>query len=172
MKIKRTAAGVMTLRRGILALVALGILGAAFELAAERHWFTFQQLIPWGALAALALGLALQVSGSGRRDSVVRGIALVVLLVAMFGVYAHVAANHDAGLLDQRYAATWDALSPLTRWWYAFTKTVGTTPPLAPGMLAQSALLLCLATLTRRPAAAPPPRGDDPRPMAALEERA
>lgn len=140
----------MIVRRGLLALVLISIMGAALELAAERHWQTLEQLLPWGALALLTLALAmLAIDRPQGAVSTVRVLALAVLLVAAFGVYAHVSANYDAGLLDQRYADTWDALSPLTRWWYAVSKSVGAAPPLAPGMLAQSALLLLLATLTR-----------------------
>ncbi|HUR04357.1 MAG TPA: hypothetical protein VM347_17560 [Nonomuraea sp.] len=140
----------MMLRRGLLALVLISIMGAALELAAERHWQTMEQLIPWGALALLTLALAMLAVGRPQAAvTTVRVLALAVLLVAAFGVYAHVSANYDAGLLDQRYADTWDTLSPLTRWWYAVSKSVGAAPPLAPGMLAQSALLLLLATLTR-----------------------
>jgi hypothetical protein len=140
----------MIVRRGLLALVLISIMGAALELAAERHWQTLEQLLPWGALALLTLALAmLAIDRPQGAVSTVRVLTLAVLLVAAFGVYAHVSANYDAGLLDQRYADTWDALSPLTRWWYAVSKSVGAAPPLAPGMLAQSALLLLLATLTR-----------------------
>jgi hypothetical protein len=140
----------MIVRRGLLALVLISIMGAALELAAERHWQTLEQLLPWGALALLTLALAmLAIDRPQGAVTTVRVLALAVLLVAAFGVYAHVSANYDAGLLDQRYADTWDALSPLTRWWYAVSKSVGAAPPLAPGMLAQSALLLLLATLTR-----------------------
>ncbi|GAA3254760.1 hypothetical protein GCM10020216_090730 [Nonomuraea helvata] len=44
----------------------------------------------------------------------------------------------------------WEALPAVTRWWYALTKTMGPAPPLAPGMLAQSALMLLLATFVGR----------------------
>ncbi|MCW2876741.1 MAG: hypothetical protein JWQ95_841 [Sphaerisporangium sp.] len=134
-------------RRALLALTAIGILGAAFELATEQHWKSVEQLTPWVALALLAAGVPLLLF----RDSfnlivAVRLIAVVVLLASVFGIYAHIAANYDAGALDQRYSATWDSLPALSRWWYALTKTVGPAPPLAPGMLGQSALLLLLAT--------------------------
>ncbi|MFI6326003.1 hypothetical protein ACIBG8_51390 [Nonomuraea sp. NPDC050556] len=132
----------MTVRRGLFLLVALSIGGAAFELFTERHWQSWQQLLPWAALAALAAGLALP-----RSVRVVRAIGLVVLLVSAYGVYAHVAANFDAGFLDQRYAG---GLPVLTQWWYALTKAIGVAPPLAPGMLAQSAFLLLLTTVRPR----------------------
>jgi hypothetical protein len=138
-------------RRGLVALTAVGILGAAFELATEQHWKSVEQLIPWGALALLAATVPLMFfRDSPKLIAAVRLIAVAVLLTSLFGIYAHVAANYDAGILDQRYSANWDGLPALSRWWYALTKTVGPAPPLAPGMLGQSALLLLLATFIRR----------------------
>ncbi|RCG31882.1 hypothetical protein DQ384_08850 [Sphaerisporangium album] len=136
---------------GLVALTVIGILGAAFELATERHWKSTEQLIPWGALALLGIAALLMLfRHSPKLVTTVRLIAVAVLLASAFGIYEHIAANYDAGLLDQRYAATWETLPVLSRWWYALTKTVGPAPPLAPGMLGQSALLLLLATFARR----------------------
>ncbi|WP_188197110.1 hypothetical protein [Nonomuraea sp. SYSU D8015] len=140
-------AGPLSLRLGLLALVAIGILGAALELAFERHWESPTQMIPWATLALLGTGLVMLVlSDSPRTLAVVRVLALVVLLAAAYGIYVHVSVNYGAGTSD----AEWSTLSPLTQWWYALTKTVGFAPPLAPGMLAQSALMLLLATLARK----------------------
>ncbi|WP_231509142.1 hypothetical protein [Streptosporangium roseum] len=143
--------GLVTLRRGLIALTVLSILGTAFELATERHWQTWEQLLPGGALVLLATGVALPALHDSPRVIVaVRGLAGAVVLVALFGVYTHVAANYEAGFLDQRYAGTWETLPVLSRWWYALTKSVGPAPPLAPGMLAQTAFLLLLSTFARR----------------------
>ncbi|WP_336204175.1 hypothetical protein [Nonomuraea sp. LPB2021202275-12-8] len=126
------------MRRALAALTAVGILGAAFELFAERHWRSPQQLIPWVALALLAVAvLLLLLRDSPGLITAVRVIAVVVLLASAFGVYAHVSANVAMGSPDPGIAGYWQAL----------TKTVGSAPPLAPGMLGQSALLLLLATL-------------------------
>ncbi|MCT9931204.1 hypothetical protein N5079_13360 [Planotetraspora sp. A-T 1434] len=138
-------------RLGLVALTVVDIVGTAFELATERHWRTAVQLVPWGALVLLALTVALY--GSRRRRGVIawiRGLAGVVLLLSLFGIYEHVSANYAAGPLDQRYATTWDALPWTTRWWYALTKTVGPSPPLAPATLAQAAILMLLATVGER----------------------
>ncbi|MCK2213667.1 hypothetical protein MF672_007665 [Actinomadura sp. ATCC 31491] len=140
-------AGPISLRLGLLGLVAVGIAGAVLELAFERHWHSPVQLIPWAALALLVVALVLlALSDAPRTVTAVRVLAGVVLLASAYGVFMHVSVNHGMGSSD----AEWDALSPLTQWWYALTKTVGSAPPLAPGMLAQSSLLLLLASLTPR----------------------
>ncbi|SEH02724.1 hypothetical protein SAMN05444920_12960 [Nonomuraea solani] len=137
-------AGPGVLRLGLLALVAIGIGGAALELAFERHWQSFTQLIPWFAVALLVAALALlALRDSGRVVTVVRALAGVVLLASAYGVFMHVSVNHGMGAMDP----AWDTLSPLSQWWQALTKSVGNAPPLAPGMLAQSSLLLLLASL-------------------------
>jgi hypothetical protein len=138
-------------RRGLVALTVIGILAAAFELAADRHWNGLEQLIPWAALGVLAVATALALVPGGRGVTSARVLALLVLGASIYGVVDHMLVNFDSGALDQRYADTWDALPLVERWWYAATKTVGPTPTLAPGVLGQSALLLLLATLGRFP---------------------
>lgn len=138
-------AGTAVLRLGLLALVAIGIVGAALELAFERHWQTPVQFIPWVAVALQVIALVLlAVRDSGRALTVVRVLAAIVLVASAYGVFMHVSVNHGMGATDPG----WDSLSPLTQWWYAMTKSVGAAPPLAPGMLAQSALVLLLASVT------------------------
>lgn len=137
------------MRRALAALTAIGISGAAFELFAERHWRSPQQLIPWAALALLAVAvllLLLRESPGLTRTS--RVIAGVVLLAATVGVYAHVSANFTMGSFDQSLDRTWAGMPVVSQYWYALTKAVGNAPPLAPGMLAQAALLVLLATFT------------------------
>jgi len=134
-------------RRGLIALTAIGILAAAFELATERHWNDFEQLVPWAALVALAVATVLVTIPGKRGVTATRVLALLVLAASIYGVITHIVVNYDAGALDQRYADTWDSLPVLQRWWYATTKTVGPAPTLAPGVLGQTALLLLLATL-------------------------
>ncbi|MGW0483479.1 hypothetical protein [Nonomuraea sp. NPDC003214] len=150
----RTGPG--ALRLALLGLVAIGIGGAAFELAAERHWGSPVQLIPWAALLLLGTALALLAGrDSPRVLTVVRVLAAVVLLASLYGVFTHVSVNHGMGAFDP----AWGSLSPLTQWWYAFTKSVGNAPPLAPGMLAQSALLLLIISTIRRHRGQPAPEG-------------
>jgi hypothetical protein len=148
------------LRTGLLVLAGIAIGATAVELATERHWASPVQLVPWFALAVLALALAL-LAMRPRRPSlaVARSLAVLVLVASVYGVVEHVAANLDAGVLDATYSSTWDSLPFATRLWYAVTKTVGPSPPLAPGVLAQSALLMLLATW-RHPASTPSTKVD------------
>jgi hypothetical protein len=142
-----SAPPLVLVRRCLVALTVIGILATAFELAAERHWNGFEQLIPWVALAVLAAAATLLLLPAGRGTTAVRVLALVVLGASAYGVIDHILVNFNAGELDQRYTDIWDSLPLLQQGWYAVTKTVGPAPTLAPGVLGQSALLLLLATL-------------------------
>ena len=93
--------------------------GIVVELAVERHWSQPSQQVAWVA----------------------------VMLSAVYGIWEHVDSNYDAGELDYRYADTWGSVPETTRWWLAVSKTVGPSPPLAPGALAQASLCVLLATL-------------------------
>ena len=139
------------LRRALIAVGAIGITGTSLDLVMERHWDNLEQLIPWPALAALAVAVALiAVRPSASRLRIARVLCLAVCLLALVGVWRHVTANYEAAPLDFRFAARWDAISEPVRWWLAATKTVGPSPPLAPGVLAQAALAL-LAAAHRHP---------------------
>jgi hypothetical protein len=134
-------------RHGLVALTAIGILAAAFELFSEHHWNGIEQLVPWVALAGLAVATVLVVLPAGTGVGVARVLALLVLAASVYGVVDHVLVNYASGPLDQRFADSWDALPLPTRVWYAVSKEVGPAPTLAPGVLGQTALLLLLATV-------------------------
>jgi len=145
----RTAAGTVgVLRRCLIALAALGVVATAVELAMLRHWKTTVQLIPWAALAVISAALVvLAVRPSRGAVRLVRALAVVVLLTAGFGVVEHVIANYNAGPLDFRYSARWATMSSKSRWWAAFTESVGPSPTLSPLVLAWSALCMVFATV-------------------------
>src|SRR4051812_33263543 len=83
---------------------------------AVRSASSTEQLIPWGAIALLGIAVLLTlVNDSPRLVAAVRLMALAVLLASVFGIYAHVAANYDAGALDQRYAETWGGVPTARR---------------------------------------------------------
>ena len=151
------------LRRGLLGLAGIMTLGIGVELAVERHWTQPIQLVAWGSVGGLAVALTLVAWAPSRnRVRAARVLAVLVVLSAILGVGAHVYANYDAGVLDQQYSSTWDRLPEVTRWLLAMSKTVGPSPPFAPGALAEAGLGVLLATL-RHPAlgAATVSRGRD-----------
>ena len=145
----RTSSGAEALlRRSLLVVAALAVAGTAIELAMLRHWKSGWQLVPWAALVALlvAIGL-LSLRPSRGVVRLARGVAVVVALSALVGVYQHVEGNYESGPLDYRYTESWDSMSEGARWWAALSKTVGPAPPIAPGVLAQASLALLLSTI-------------------------
>ncbi|GAA0906804.1 hypothetical protein [Pseudonocardia zijingensis] len=149
-----TTAPIVLVRRGLIALTGIGVLATAFELAAERHWGHIEQLVPWLALAVIAVAIGLLLLPDGRGTTAARVLAVLVLGAALYGVIEHVLVNAGAGRFDPHYGDVWQSLPLLERGWYAVTKTVGSAPTLAPGVLAQIALLLLLATVCRERQAA------------------
>ncbi|HEX3623003.1 MAG TPA: hypothetical protein VHT97_11870 [Acidimicrobiales bacterium] len=150
------------LRRCFAGLAAVGVAATAVELALIRHWTSTEQLIPWAALGALVLGLALLVARPSRgRLRAIRALTLAVVLTAAFGIFEHVHANYEAAPLDFRYTNRWATMSTSSKWWAAASQSVGPSPTLAPGVLAQSALCLLFATLGH-PALATPTVELDP----------
>lgn len=135
------------LRRGLVALAGIATAGTAVELAMLRHWEGVAQKIPWVALAVLAVAVVLVARPTAGRVRAARVLAVVVALTGVIGFGQHVLANYDAAPLDFRYTDTWDKLPGYEQWWLAFSETVGPAPPMAPGVLAQAALALGLATL-------------------------
>lgn len=147
----RRADPLQVIRTSCGALCLLGIAGTAFELASLQHWNGAMQLVPWFALVVLAAALVLHLGAPDRttRNGLVRVLAVLVLLISVFGVVEHALVNYQAGPLDQRFAESWGVLPDWLRWWYAITRAVGPAPTLAPGMLGQAALTLMLATIGR-----------------------
>lgn len=116
------------------------------ELVIERHWGSAVRLIPWVSLVALAWAAWLLWRRPDRRAVLgARALSGIVVGAALVGIALHVNENYTAGPLDFRYETAWDRMSEASRWWTAFTKSVGPAPTLAPGALALVALLLLLA---------------------------
>ena len=136
-----------TLRRSLVTLVAVALVGLTAELLVERHWGTPIRLVPWICLVALgyaALLLMRRPTAAAVRRA--RLLAGAVMLAAAVGVGLHVNENYVAGPLDQRYERLWDGMSEVDRWWAAFSKAVGPAPTFAPAALALVALVLIVAT--------------------------
>jgi len=134
------------LRTGLLVLAGLAVAGTAVELAMLRHWNGVVQLIPWFALAVVTVAIVL---AAGRRVRLARILAIAVIMVAAVGIYEHTLANYHAGPLDFRYATKWATMSRKSRWWAAFSESVGPSPTLAPLVLAWSSLCVWFATLDK-----------------------
>ena len=135
------------LRRGLLGLAALSVLAIAYELAAERHWNNAVQLIPWVALVALVAAIGLAASPRPKLIIAARVLSGLALATSGFGIYEHVADNYKVGEMDAVYSNSWVYRSTLDRVYLAMTKTVGASPPIAPGALGQAGLLVLLATV-------------------------
>ena len=143
------------LRRGVLALAGLGIVGTAVELIFLRHWTTATAAIVWVGIVALAAGFLMLVRRPSRGIVLaVRALAVVAVVVAVVGIGFHVIENLDAGPLDRAFASRWDTMSSVAQWWTAIAGGVGPAPTLAPGALAEISLALLLATV-RHPATRP-----------------
>lgn len=138
--------GADRLRRLLLAVFALGILGTAAELLLLEHYETWQQWLP---LAMLTVGLA--VAGAvyrrpGRRTIVaLRATAAAFLLAGALGIYFHLAANFE---FEREMDATVSG-SELVR-----EMLTGAIPALAPGSMALLGLV-GLVTTAGHPALQP-----------------
>jgi hypothetical protein len=142
----------LLLRRAFLVLTGIALAGTAVELVIGRHWEQPSQVIPFVVIAVAAAALILVATArTPGRLRVARGLCIAVLAASAFGVWEHIEGNEEAGALDQRTAANWATTPAVQRWWLAASGGVGPSPPLAPGVLAQAALMLLAATL-RHPA--------------------
>ena len=132
-----------TIRRLLLGLVLLGIVGLLVELALLGHTESATQWIPIGVLGAGLIGaIALTVRPS---RTTVRGFqALMVLFVAagMLGLVLHYRSNVEFEREMDATAAGWRLI------WQSLR---GATPSLAPGAMAQLGLLGLILTY-RHPA--------------------
>ena len=140
------------LRRALLVLSGIALVGTTVELVIGRHWDSLEQVIPFGAIALAGMALWLIAARPTRRRlRLARGLCLIVLAVSELGVWNHIEGNQESGALDSRFADRWESMSAADRWWRAASGGVGPAPPLAPGVLAETALMLLAATL-RHPA--------------------
>ena len=132
-----------SLRQLLLALVFVGILGLAIELALLRHAESFTQWIPHVTLfiGLLSTGAVYLRPGAGSLK-VFRVVMVVFVVVGVLGIYLHYRGNVAFALERD------PSLSRARLIWKALR---GATPALAPGSLAQLGLLGLLFTF-RHPA--------------------
>jgi hypothetical protein len=122
-----------TVRQLLLALVLIGIVGLAVELALLRHAESFSQWIPHVTLFVGLLTTAAVYYRPGPRTLRVFQVMMIVfLIVGALGVYFHLHGNVE--FAQERYPS----LSGVRLLWKALR---GASPALAPGALAQLGLL-------------------------------
>jgi hypothetical protein len=139
------------LRKALLVLASVAVVGTAIDLATLRHWTKPVQLVPWFVLAGLVVAIVLAAVPAATTVRVARAIAVGAVLCAFFGVYEHIKTNYNVAPLDYRYTDRWATMSWSSRWWAAANKSVGPSPPLAPAVLLYGALCVCFSTI-RHPA--------------------
>jgi len=121
------------MRRLVLLLVLLGIVGLALELVFLEHTEDFLQWIPLAALAAgLASGAVAALRPSPLAVRVFRTIMGLFVAAGLLGLYLHYLSNVEFELESD------PALRGVDLVWRSLT---GATPALAPGALAQLGLL-------------------------------
>lgn len=136
--------------RKILALTAVGTaLGGVVELALLSHWGESTQLLPWVALAAVAVAGVLVARGGGNTRAA-QAIGAASLLTGAIGVVLHLAENLGAGENLAQYAQTWESMPFFERLWLVLDGSVGEAPLLAPGMVSLAGVLIFVAVLDRR----------------------
>ena len=145
------------IRRLLLWVMLVGMLGLATELALIEHFEDALQWIPLGALAAgLLVVAALLARPTGGGVRALQAISLAFLVAGGLGVYLHLDGNLEWEREDDPSARGGDLL---------VRALAGTIPLLAPGALAQLGLIGLIVghrhpALQRR-AATPVPPGTD-----------
>ncbi len=135
------------LRAALLALVLLGVIGAAGELALARHWHDWIQMLPWVAVGGICIGLAaLATRIAPATIWLARAMAALAVVFAIVGIWQHLAANYDVAPLDARYTDQWELMPESERWWAVLSGAVGPAPLLAAGMLLQMGVALAALT--------------------------
>lgn len=129
-------------RKLLLAILLISSTATLLELLLLEHTEEITQLIPVLLLALMMLGtIAVLLSDKRWVVQGFRGLMVLSLISALVGLYLHYQANVEF-VLERR---------PNTHGWPLFKQAMmGGMPALAPGAMAQFALMGLLATLPRR----------------------
>jgi hypothetical protein len=121
------------LRRLLLALVFIGVVGLEVELALLRHAETLNQWIPHVALlTGLISTVAVYIRPGPATLRFFQAVMFIFLIVGALGVYLHVRGNVEFALERDH------SLTGIRLIWKALR---GATPALAPGAMVQLGLL-------------------------------
>jgi len=133
-----------TLRRSVLALLVVGLVGVTAELALLDHYESATQIVPFGSilLAFVAIGWHM-LAGSAASIRGIQISMLVLVVVGLVGVVLHYQGNMEFQL----------DIDPALSSWSLFTRVMHAKAPpaLAPAAMAQLGLL-GLAYAWRHPA--------------------
>lgn len=84
------------LRRGLLALLALGCAGTLTELILLEHYEEWQQLIPLGLLAVTLLVIVWNwIAGTRQSLRVLQVVMLLMIVAGAVGVFFHLGGNYE-----------------------------------------------------------------------------
>ena len=148
MREERIAERAYRLRASLIWLVFLGIAGVAIALAYERHWDGYLQLIPWGTLGVLLIGLlAVVIFPSYATRKVAHLVVIATILVSCVGMWQHFDQNYDAASGDPAYVGRWEDMNLFERVWDVARGSTGDVPIYAAAALIPIALALAMATI-------------------------
>lgn len=121
------------LRRGLLALLAIGFVGMLTDLILLEHYEDAPQWIPIGLLSA-AVPVTIWHWLDGRKASLraFQTLMLLFIVAGLVGIFLHTKGNVE---FERELSPD---LTGLAFWWEVLR---GATPTLAPGTLAQAGLL-------------------------------
>ena len=141
-------------RRWLLALLAIGMIGSSVDLVLLEHYEEAWQIVP---LAIMAIGLVVIVWVWARESAgavtALRVVMLLAVATGLLGILLHYYGNREFQL----------EMDPGLNGWALFAKiaTAKAPPALAPASMVQLGLLGLLFTY-RHPALTPTSRGDRP----------
>lgn len=128
-----TDEAVSLIRRGLLALLALGCTGLIGELVILEHYEEINQLPPLILLSLTLIAILWQWSDGGRRSlRALQVVALFLILSGVVGMYFHLTGNIEA---------TKEFEPDLTGMPFWIDVIRGAAPSLAPGTMVQFGLL-------------------------------
>ena len=120
------------LRRWIVAVFVLGVLGTGAELLLLGHTEDYRQLVPLGLFALSLVLLGLTLSPNPRWLRWFRALMVLFIASGLIGVYLHLSANAEFEL------EMYPSMTGLDLLWESLR---GATPALAPGTMAYLGLL-------------------------------
>ena len=137
-----------TLRATLLLLVVLGVVGVAVMLASERHWDGVWQFVPWATLVGIIIALTALLFHTTRETVwLARVLAVVVIVVAVLGVWQHFDENYTTAPLDARYSESWETMSVGSRLWEVTKGSVGHVSVPTAAALVPIGIALAAATI-------------------------